>query len=108
MQGEVWASRDDHIFKAVEDLAALHGFYPKKEKETISCNREGMSNITSRNFLTGQLAGDCHWHLNLKALSKQSYKVNEAAPKWSYKKLWDGPSNKSVLCCPAIPWVRML
>ena len=43
---EVWASRDDHLIKAVEDLASFHGFYPKKEKTTISCNRGGKSDET--------------------------------------------------------------
>ena len=90
-QGEVWASRDNHVFRAVEDLSALHGFYPKKEKETISCNREGKSDDASRNFIAGQLGGDCPFHLTLKPLSKQSYKATEAASKWSYRKLWDGP-----------------
>ena len=77
--------------RAVEDLSALHGFYPKKEKETISCNREGKSDDASRNFIAGQLGGDCPFHLTLKPLSKQSYKATEAASKWSYRKLWDGP-----------------
>jgi hypothetical protein len=36
IQGEMCASRDNHVFRAVEDLSTLHGFYPKKEKEAIS------------------------------------------------------------------------
>ena len=78
---EVWASRDNHLIKAVEDLASFHGFYPKKEKTTISCNRGGKSDETSRKFISGQLAADCTWHLKLKPLSKQQYKSNEAAQK---------------------------
>jgi len=91
---EVWASRDDHLIKAVEDLASFHGFYPKKEKRIISCNRGGKSdetNETSRKFMSGQLAADCEWHLKLKPLSKQQYKSHEAAQKWSYRFLWDSP-----------------
>ena len=88
---EVWASRDDHLIKAVEDLASFHGFYPKKEKTTISCNRGGKSDETSRKFISGQLSADCEWHLKLKPLSKQQYKTHEAAQKWNYRFLWDSP-----------------
>jgi hypothetical protein len=88
---EVWASRDDHLIKAVEDLASFHGFYPKKEKRIISCNRGGKSDETSRKFISGQLAADCEWDLKLKPLSKQQYKSHEAAQKWSFRCLWDSP-----------------
>jgi hypothetical protein len=88
---EVWASRDNHLIKVVEDLASLHGFYPKKEKTKISCNRGGKSDETSRKFISGQLAADCTWHLNLNTLSRQQYKSNDAAQRWAYKYLWECP-----------------
>ena len=88
--GETWSSRDGILYTALDELGKLHGFFPRKQKDHICCNRHGQSR-TQRNYMGGELNADCTFKVKLKALCKNSYKATPESKKFSYTELWTEP-----------------
>ena len=72
-EDEVWLSRE-LILKAIDSIAALHGWTAAKDKENIICNRYGSGRSSARDFSSaGQLQANCTLIIKLKALVTKKY-----------------------------------
>ena len=85
-EGEVWLSRE-LILKAIDSIAAMHGWTAAKDKENIICNRFGSGRSGTRDFSAGNLQANCSLIIKLKALVTEKYfPESQRIKKWKYKR----------------------
>ncbi len=90
-EGEVWLSRE-LILKAIDSIAAMHGWTAAKDKENIICNRFGSVRSGTRDFSAGNLQANCSLIIKLKPLVKEKYfPESQVIRKWKYKPDWNQP-----------------
>ena len=86
--GEIWASRDNHVSVAMADFEKVQGFVSRNEKRTIVCNRVGDAK-TDRNYADGDLAAGCSFKIKMTPQVKLAKYL--PSKKWSYTDVWTEP-----------------
>ena len=94
---EIWVSRD-LLMAAMQQLAMLHGFQVKCEKESIMCNRSGEAK-SSRNYHGGVLQAECPFEVKMKCLERERYLPTPTATRYEYRDQWSRPVKIKVANC---------